>query len=104
MRQSINCQSCRAELDVAQQFAFLVEAQTVDAPVMLSAIRRLPHAAGRPLRVCRGCQAGIERARSAVVHGAHPRRPAPKGRQALLTAVAVVGLCAVTAKLGRWLA
>jgi hypothetical protein len=31
----------------------------VDAPAHLDRIRALPHAAGRPLRVCKGCQGGI---------------------------------------------
>ena len=51
------CQFCAAPLEPVQEFRYLVETATaVDAPGHLDHIRALPHAAGRPLRVCKGCQ------------------------------------------------
>ncbi|MFO0799957.1 MAG: hypothetical protein U0804_21000 [Gemmataceae bacterium] len=52
------CQFCAAPLEPVQEFRYLVETAT-DDPVHLNRIRALPHAAGRPLRVCKGCQAAI---------------------------------------------
>lgn len=54
------CQFCAAPLEPVQEFRFLVETATAaDAPVHLERIRALPHAAGRPLCVCKGCQSEI---------------------------------------------
>lgn len=51
------CQFCAAPLEPVQAFRYLVETATAeDAPAHLDRIRALPHAAGRPLRVCKGCQ------------------------------------------------
>ena len=54
------CQFCSAPLEPVQEFRYLVETATAaDAPGHLDRIRALPHAAGRPLRVCKGCQGEI---------------------------------------------
>ena len=95
MPRALCCQFCRTELDPAQEFTFLVESLTVDNPAMLATIRKLPHTNGRPLRVCRGCETRVA-CRAAATS---PRRGAP----ALLTAVAAVGVWALTAKLSQWL-
>jgi hypothetical protein len=93
------CQFCRGELDLAQQFRYLVEAQTVDDPVMMAAIRRLPHAHGRPLRCCRGCQTAIER--KAIVGRFVPARARATGlhgRQYLVLTALAVGVGVLTAR------
>jgi hypothetical protein len=54
------CQFCAAPLEPVQEFRYLVETATAaDDPVHIERIRALPHAAGRPLRVCKGCQGAI---------------------------------------------
>jgi hypothetical protein len=54
------CQFCAAPLEPVQEFRYLVETATAaDNHAHLSHIRELPHAAGRPLRVCKGCQGEI---------------------------------------------
>lgn len=96
---TLACQFCRTELDLAQQFRFLVEAQTVDNPVMLAAIRRLPHAHGRPLRCCRGCQSAIERKAVAVRDvNARARAVGLRGGQFLVLSVLAVGVGVLTAR------
>jgi hypothetical protein len=99
MRATLHCRFCGDELDLAQQFAYLVEVQTVSNPVMLRAIRRLPHAGGAPLKCCKACQAGIEQRRFEVRDvNAGVRHASRRGGQLLLlTAFAVgVGLLTVT--------
>ena len=55
------CQFCSANLEPVQELRFLVETETLDDPVHLNRIRRLPVAAnGRPLRVCKTCQSQME--------------------------------------------
>jgi hypothetical protein len=52
------CQFCTAPLEPVQEFRYLVETATAaESPGHLDYIRALPHAAGRPLRVCKGCHA-----------------------------------------------
>ncbi|HEX4609205.1 MAG TPA: hypothetical protein VH092_13465 [Urbifossiella sp.] len=53
------CQFCATPLEPVQEFRYLVETATADDPVHLARIRGLPHAGGRPLRVCKGCQGEI---------------------------------------------
>lgn len=54
------CQFCSAPLEPVQEFRYLVETATAaDAPGHLDRIRALPHAAGRPLAVCKSCQGEI---------------------------------------------
>ena len=100
MSATMHCRFCRREMDLAQQFAYLVEAQTQSDPVMMAAIRRLPHCGGVPLRVCKGCQAGIEQKRLVVrdVNAGYRR-----SGQLLLLAAFAVGLGLVTAQMSHWL-
>ncbi|HUR55746.1 MAG TPA: hypothetical protein VMZ71_16535 [Gemmataceae bacterium] len=53
------CACCNAPLEPAQEFRFLVESETLDAPAYLAAIRRMPAANGRPVPVCEACQAKL---------------------------------------------
>ncbi len=54
------CQFCAAPLEPVQEFRYLVETATaVEAPGSLARIRAMPHANGRPLRVCKACQGAI---------------------------------------------
>jgi hypothetical protein len=65
------CQLCRTPLDLAQTFRFLVETDAAADPKRSWACaRELPSANGKPLRVCRRCQADVR---------ARPRRPMPLG-------------------------
>jgi hypothetical protein len=59
------CQFCHDRLEPAQELRFLVEIQNLDNPAYLEHIRRLPAVNGKPLRVCKPCQAKVE---------AHPNR------------------------------
>ena len=54
--QVCRCQFCSNPLEPAQELRYLVETATLDEPAVLDRIRTLPAAAGRPLRVCGGCQ------------------------------------------------
>ena len=56
---SYRCQFCSARLEPVQEFRFLVETPVADAPPVLPCLRRLPAVDGRPLRVCKGCDARI---------------------------------------------
>ena len=96
----MHCRFCRREMDLAQQFTYLVEVQTQADPVMMPAIRRLPHCGGVPLRVCRPCQTGIEQRRFEVrdVNVGYRR-----GGQLLLLAAFAVGIGLVTAQVSHWL-
>lgn len=100
MHRTFRCQFCPCELDPAQQFTYLVEVQTVNDPIMMRAIRKLPHHNGRPLRVCKGCQTGIEERRFVVLDANRIRHATV---QAGLALAAAVGLWAVTARVGNWL-
>jgi hypothetical protein len=98
MNDPIRCRFCGDELDLGQQFAYLVELQTVSNPVMLKAIRRLPHAGGVPLRCCKGCQAGIEQKKFVVLDlNAGTRKVARRGGQLLVLTAFAVGLGLLTA-------
>jgi hypothetical protein len=105
MNRTMCCQFCRAEMDLAQQFRYLVETQTLHNSVMLAAIRSLPHVGGRPLRVCKSCQADIEN-RRVTIHdlNAHTRQLAARGSQFLLLAAAFVGIGLLTVRFGRMFA
>lgn len=54
---TMHCRFCDRELEPVQQFVYWVEMQTLQDPQTLSAIRTLPHHHGKPLRICRACQA-----------------------------------------------
>ena len=101
MSAAMPCRFCRREMDLAQQFAYLVEVQTQTNPVMLAAIRKLPHCGGVPLRVCRGCQAGIEQKRF-VVRDVNARYR--RSGQLLMLAAFAVGIGLVTVQMSQWIA
>ena len=102
MPRPLGCQFCRTPLDPPQEFAFHVQALTAADPHPLAGGRRLPHAGGRPLRCCRGCQGLIETGRCEVrdVHAA--ARTA--GLRLMVSAAVLMGTGAMTVKLGKWLA
>jgi hypothetical protein len=94
------CQFCHDKLEPAQELRFLVEVQNLDDPATLDRIRQLPAVNGKPLRVCKGCQAGIEKDPAgfrAAVERAR-RRPLRTG------VLAAVGLLSVGWLLGTFLA
>ncbi len=74
MTKPCRCAFCRGALEPAQQLRFLVETDNLDNPPYLARIRALPHANGRPLPVCKSCQARLE---------AHPRAPAKRAPKSL---------------------
>lgn len=49
------CACCAAPLEPVQEFRYLVESETLDAPAYLASIRRMP--------VCLACQARFARPR-----------------------------------------
>ena len=77
MTQTCRCQLCNETLEPAQALRFLVETDNLDDPGYLAHIRRLPAVGGKPLRVCKRCQATVEanpvQFRTAV-EAAHGRR------------------------------
>ena len=77
------CAGCDGPLEPAQQLRFLVETDNLDNPVHLARIRALPAVNGRPVPVCKACQAQLEAA---------PRPPAKPRRANLL---GVLGALAV---------
>jgi hypothetical protein len=87
---TLQCQLCYRELEPAQALRFLVETENLSNPGYLEHIRYLPSVRGRPLCVCKHCQARL---------GARPRVqrrvPAPAGRPQFRSAVlTVIGLVA----------
>jgi hypothetical protein len=100
MSAAMPCRFCRREMDLAQQFTYLVEVQTQSNPVMMAAIRKLPHCNGVPLRACRDCQAGIEQRRFEVrdVNVGYRR-----SGQLLMLAAFAVGIGLATAQMSYWI-
>lgn len=95
-----HCQFCARKLEPAQALRFLVETDTLDDPVHLSRIRRLPFTAdGRPLRVCGACQTQIE-ARPVQFRTAVERVHA---RRQLRSGMIAVGILSVGWLLGTFL-
>ena len=66
------CVCCDNPLEPAQQLRFLVETDTLDNPSFLNRIRTLPSVNGKPVPVCKACQAQLE---------AHPTALKPKPRK-----------------------
>jgi hypothetical protein len=66
------CRSCQQPVEPVQEFAYLVEMQTLDNPRLLQMIRRLPSHEGKPVRLCQSCQKHGHRARPRLnmVHAA----------------------------------
>jgi hypothetical protein len=85
---SLECQLCYRELEPVQAFRFLVETETLATPAYLEQIRYLPSVHGRPLCVCKKCQARLE-ARPRVARRVAARVPADRRqfRSAVMTAL-----------------
>lgn len=78
------CSCCTGQLEPAQQLRFLVETDTLDNPAYLARIRALPSRNGRPLPVCKACQAKLEE---------NPRPPAKRPtRPSLIGALGVLSV------------
>lgn len=60
------CWCCKGPLEPAQQLRFLVETDTLNDPAHLERIRVLPSINGRPIPVCKACQARLGAARPPV--------------------------------------
>lgn len=54
------CWCCKGQLEPAQQLRFLVETDTLNEPAYLAQIRVLPAVNGKPVPVCKACQAQLE--------------------------------------------
>ena len=91
----MNCHFCGDRLELVQQFAYLVETQTVDNPAMLAAIRRLPHDHGRPLASCRACTADAPRREIAGAIGRFHAGSHTSGKLLWFSAVLLLGLAFV---------
>ena len=63
------CARCNAALEPVQQFAFLVEEAGVAEPAANRLPQCLPTANGRPIPVCKACQATIRKAPRQPVRG-----------------------------------
>ncbi len=98
MPRPLGCQFCRTPLDAAQEFGFHVQTATAADRNPLTAGRRLPHAAGKPLQCCRECETLIVSGRCVG------RDERPAGVRLLLSAVLLVGTAAMTLTAGKWLA
>jgi hypothetical protein len=80
------CQFCHDPLDPAQELRFLVEIQNLDNPAYLEQIRQLPAVGGKPLRVCKPCQAKVEATPNRL-------RAVPRPAAAAPTASGVLAAC-----------
>ena len=79
------CVCCNGPLEPAQQLRFLVETDNLDNPAYLNRIRALPAVKGRPVPVCKACQARLaEPPKSA--------RPHPKAPLSLIGALGALSL------------
>src|SRR5205823_6406316 len=65
------CACCEGPLEPVQQLRFLVETDNLDDPAFLARIRSMPAVNGRPVPVCKACQALLEE------HAVSPQ-PQPK--------------------------
>jgi hypothetical protein len=54
------CARCEGALEPVQQLRYLVETANLDNPIHLARIRVLPSANGKPLPVCKACQAALQ--------------------------------------------
>ena len=84
--QPCRCVSCSAPLEPVQELRFLVESANLDDPATLARIRTLPSVRGRPVPVCKACQARIE---------GTPRRPVARPHPLRTGVIAAVGLLSV---------
>lgn len=100
MRDELECTFCGTPLDPVQVFVFLVEFQHLDDARRLEQIRRLPHASGIPLMICRDCQEGVEANERALIADEQFGRQRVRGCFLLLLMIAflivlMIGLCRV---------
>ena len=86
MAVTLECQLCYSELEPAQALRFLVETENLGTPAVLEAIRHLPSVRGRPLCVCKRCQARLE-ARPRVTRRAGVPAPVAAERRQFRSAV-----------------
>ncbi len=92
MTELCRCVRCKGPLEPVQHLRFLVETDTLDDPAHLARIRTLPSAGGKPLPVCKACQARLEAA---------PRTPAKSAPKSLVPdLVGMVGALSVGLLLG----
>lgn len=78
------CRCCKGQLEPAQQLRFLVETDTLNDPAYLAQIRVLPAINGKPVPVCKACQAKLE---------AGAARPTPKsGAPTLIRALGALSV------------
>jgi len=80
------CACCAHQIELVQEFRFLVESDTLDNPIHLERIRRLPSANGRPVPVCKACQTLVESA---------PLRPLARPSALRVGVLATIGLFSV---------
>ena len=91
MTQPCRCSSCQGPLEPAQQLRFLVETDNLDNPAYLARIRTLPSVNGRPVPVCKACQAKLE---------ANPPRPTGARPAVANTWLGALGVVSVGLLLG----
>ena len=89
------CACCDNPLELVQQLRFLVETENLDNPAYLARIRVLPDRNGKPVPVCKACQARIESTAT------KPQRPQPKPLAPTL--LGVFGFLSVGFLLGSFL-
>ena len=79
------CVCCDNPLEPVQQLRFLVETDNLDNPSYLNRIRALPSVNGKPVPVCKVCQAQLE---------SHPTalKPRPKAPLSLLGALGALSI------------
>lgn len=86
MPKSCLCACCAHQIELVQEFRFLVESDNLDNPIHLERIRRLPAANGRPVPVCKSCQTLVEAA---------PPRPITRPNSVRVGVLATIGLLSV---------
>lgn len=87
------CQFCARALEPAQELRFLVETDTLDNPIHLDRIRRLPATTdGKPLRVCKSCQTRMEQNPHRFRAAVEQDRVWRQARTGMLAAVGVLSL------------
>ena len=88
MAVTLECQLCYRPVEPAQALRFLVETENLSNPTYLNHIRHLPSVHGRPMCVCKGCQARLE-ARPRVARRVNVPAPADRRqfRSAVMTAL-----------------
>lgn len=93
MTKPFRCVCCDNPLEPVQQLRFLVETDNLDNPSYLNRIRALPSVHGRPVPVCKACQAHLE---------SHPvaLKPKPRKKVAPLSLLGVFGALSIGVLVG----